>query len=432
MNLNPEFQRQLILEFSPARLIGIPLILSIIFALTYIIDQYQFAEVTTRTALGLFLLIVTFWGSRQAVDSVLEEQRGHTWDTQRLSALDPWSMVSGKLFGSTLVVWYGGLICLLVYGVAANNINNFFWVCLYSVSSGLLVQSISLLLSLVALRKGQINNNSVVIGLAIIAAFMSASWIMPLAQDPQALSHISDTPWYGIKTSVQTLVLISVCISLFWVIVGNYRLMTQELRIRTTPWVWLIFSLFLIVYTGGFIPPENSDANFYALAFSISLLLCYLIVFAEPHEAMRIKRLITYIQQQNWQRAAEELPLWCVSFVIACIITLPLSFANTNEIVGDNLHIYPLAVLLLLLRDISIFLFFSYSKNPQRAFSLTLLSLVFLYGVLPTIFKAAEQHWLVGLLFPLTASSLELAIVYSVAQTSLVAYLLYKRWQESV
>ena len=432
MNLNPELQRQLILEFSPARLIGIPLILSIIFALTYLIDQYHFAEITTRTALGLFLLIVTFWGSRQAVDSVLEEQRGHTWDTQRLSALDPWAMVSGKLFGSTLVVWYGGLICLLVYGIAANNINSFFWVCLYAISSGLLVQSFSLLLSLVALRKGQISNNSVIIGLAIVAAFISASWIMPLAQDPQTLSNISDTPWYGINTSVQTLVLISVCLALFWVIVGNYRLMTQELRIRTTPWVWLVFALFLIVYTGGFIPPNHPTADFYTLAFSICLFLSYSIAFAEHHEPMRIKRLATYISQQNWRRSAEELPLWCVTFILAGIISLPLSFANTTEMVGNNIHIYPLTVLLLLLRDIGIFLFFSYSKNPQRAFSLTLLSLVFLYGVLPSISYSAQQHWLMAFFLPLSAANFGLSLAYSTIQAGLVAYLLYKRWQESV
>ncbi|MDD1611447.1 MAG: ABC transporter permease [Methylococcaceae bacterium] len=412
MNLNPEFQRQLQLEFSSARLVGVPLILGVIFALTYLIDDYHFANVTAQSALGLFLLMVSFWGARQAVDSVLDEQRSHTWDTQRLSALDPWTMVCGKLLGSTLVVWYGCVICLVVYGLAAKNTSNFFWVCGYAITSGLLVQNLSLLLSLIALRKGQINSNSVIIGLAIIAAFTIGSWIMPLAEDPQALQNKANIAWYGLNVTDQLLTLITVCLALFWCVVGNYRLMAQELRIRTLPWVWLAFAMFLIVYTGGFIPAEQFGDYFYSIAFGICLTLCYLMT------------------QENWLRGAEELPLWCVTFVLACLLAIPLSFLHSADI--NELHIYPLPILLLLLRDIGIFLFFSYGKNPQRAFSLTLLSLVLLYGVLPALFETAKQEWLVALFFPLFTDSMVLSIVYVAVQSALIWYFLYQRWQESV
>ncbi|MDD1617077.1 MAG: hypothetical protein CG439_2255 [Methylococcaceae bacterium NSP1-2] len=422
MNLNPEFQRQLQLEFSSARLVGVPLILGVIFALTYLIDDYHFANVTAQSALGLFLLMVSFWGARQAVDSVLDEQRSHTWDTQRLSALDPWTMVCGKLLGSTLVVWYGCVICLVVYGLAANNTSNFFWVCGYAITSGLLVQNLSLLLSLIALRKGQINSNSVIIGLAIIAAFTIGSWIMPLAEDPQALQNKANIAWYGLNVTDQLLTLITVCLALFWCVVGNYRLMAQELRIRTLPWVWLAFAIFLIVYTGGFIPAEQFGDYFYSIAFGICLTLCYLIVFAEYNEPMRIKRLLGYMTKENWLRSAEELPLWCITFVLACLLAIPLSFLHPADV--NELHIYPLPILLLL--------FFSYGKNPQRAFSLTLLSLVLLYGVLPALFETAKQEWLVALFFPLFTDSMVLSIVYVAVQSALIWYFLYQRWQESV
>lgn len=430
MNLNPEFQRQLQLEFSPARLVGVPLILGIVFALTYLIDDHHFAAVTMQTALGLFLIMVTFWGARQAVDSILEEQRSHTWDTQRLSALDPWTMVCGKLLGSTLVVWYGGIICLLVYGLAAENHRNFFWVCGYAVTSGLLVQNLSLLLSLIALRKGQINSNSLIIGLAILAAFFIGSWIMPLSENSQPLPDATSTAWYGLTVSDQLLVLITVCFALFWCVVGNYRLMAQELRIRTLPWVWFAFAAFWIIYTGGFIPLDQFNENFYALAFSICLMLSYLIVFAEYNEPMRIKRLLTYITQENWLRAAEELPLWCVTFVLAALLAIPLTLTHPANI--EELHIYPLAILLLLLRDIGIFLFFNYGKNPQRAFSLTLLSLLLLYGVLPAIFAAANLDGIVAVFLPLITDSMVLSIIYALAQSALIWYFLYQRWQQSV
>jgi hypothetical protein len=430
MNLNPEFQRQLQLEFSQARFMGVPLILGVIFALTYIIDDYHFAAVTAQSALGLFLLMVAFWGARQAVDSVLEEQRSHTWDTQRLSALDPWTMVVGKLLGSTLVVWYGGAICLVTYALSAPNTGSFIWVSGYAITSGLLVQSVSLMLSLIALRKGQTNSNSVIIGLAILSAFTIGAWILPLSQNPQALQNTPDATWYGLNTSVQFLTLITVCVALFWCVVGNYRLMAQELRIRTLPWVWLAFALFLIVYTGGFIPADRFGNAFFTMAFIICLTLSYLAVFTEHHEPMRIKRLFTYINEQNWWRSAEELPLWCVTFVLACLLALPLSLTQPETV--DKLHIYPISILLLLLRDIGIFLFFNYGKNPQRAFSLTLLSLILLYGVFPGIFTAAKQEWLVVLFFPLVADSLGISIICMGIQSALIWYFLYKRWQESV
>ncbi|MEI6708020.1 MAG: ABC transporter permease [Methylococcales bacterium] len=430
MNLNPEFQRQLQLEFSQARLIGVPLILGVIFALTYIIDDYQFASVTTRSALGLFLLMVSFWGARQAVDSVLEEQRSHTWDTQRLSALNPWTMILGKLLGSTLVVWYGGAICLIIYAISAPNANNFMWVCSYAITSGLLVQNLSLLLSLCALRKGQINSNSIIIGLAILAAFTIGSFIMPLSEDRQNIQNAVDVSWYGLNTSVRSLSLVSVFLALFWCVVGNYRLMAQELRIRTLPWVWLSFALFLIFYIGGFIPAEKFGDYFYTVAFSICLTLSYFAVFTEHHEPMRIKRLFTYITQENWWRSAEELPLWCVTFVLAVLVAIPLSFTHPADI--EELHIYPLTILLLLLRDIGIFLFFNYGKNPQRAFGLTLLSLILLYGVFPSIFTAAKLNGMVVLFFPLISDSMVLSIFCMSLQSALIWYLLYKRWLESV
>lgn len=431
MNLNPEFQRQLQLEFSQARLIGVPMILGIIFTVTIANDSSHHSTITEQTALGLFLLMMSFWGARQAVDSVLDEQRSHTWDTQRLSALDPWSMVCGKLFGSTLVVWYGGVICLIVYGLSASNTNNLFWVYSYAITGGLLVQNISLLLSLLALRKGQINSNSVIIGLAICAALSMGAWIMPLSHQSQSLQYTANTTWYNINTNAPTLTLVSICLTLFWCMVGNYRLMAEELRIRTVPWVWLAFAVFLIIYTGGFIPTAQFDDYFYTIAFGICLILSYLIAFAEHHEPMRIKRLFTYIAEENWQRSAEELPLWCITFLLACfLLALPLSLTHPADI--EELHIYPLSMLLLLLRDIGIFLFFSYGKNPQRAFSLTLLSLVLLYWVLPGFFSITKQEGFAALFYPLYVDNMVISIIFIGMESALVWYLLYERWRESV
>ena len=432
MNLNPEFQRQLQLEFSQARLIGIPLTLSLIFTLSYLSDDHHFAQDTARTAIGLFLLIVSFWGARQAVDSVLDEQRAHTWDTQRLSALDPWTMVLGKLFGSTLVVWYGGVICLAVYALSASSFLHFAWVSSFAVISGLFIQSLSLMMSLVGLRKDYISSNSMIIGFALFAAFFSAVWIMPLAE-PNALKDTDTEQWYSITFSVKFILLISLICALFWSVVSNYRLMAQELKIRTLPWAWLAFSVFLMVYFGGFLPNDHFGESFLVLSFGICLTLTYLAALSEIQEPMRVKRLLTYIEQENWQRTGEELPLWCLSFALAFVFAVPLSLLDLHDVDDMNdVHVYPLAILLIALRDLGIFLYYSYGKNPQRALVLTLLALIILYGFLPAIFTAAGLHGVVSFFYPLISKHSFLAILYSAMQAVLVAWLVFQRWKASV
>jgi hypothetical protein len=438
MNLNPEFQRQLNLEFSPARLAGVPLVLAVVFTLTYFLDGYRLANASAQTALALYLLIVLFWGARQAVDSVLEEQRNRTWDTQRLSALGPWAMSWGKLFGSTLVVWYGGVICLAVYGMAAENRGALPWIYSYALGGGLALQNVSLLLSLLALRQGRSNSGSIV-ALAMLLAFIAGPWLMALSFDRgEDARHFQAGPavaWYGIAVSGNAFHLLNISLALFWCGTGNYRLMAQELRIRAVPWVWLAFALFSIAYAGGFIPPSKHYPGYFCLAaFGICIVLTYLGVLVEPHEPMRIKRLVTYAERQNWRRAAEELPLWCVTLLLALPFALLLSVAEVLPLGASDgdMHFYPVPIVLLLLRDTGILLFFSYGKNPQRAFSLTMLYALLLYGVIPGIFTAAGATAFAAVFFPLWAGNAGMAIFFAGMQAALVLSLAYRRWRDCV
>lgn len=221
---------------------------------------------------------------------------------------------------------------------------------------------------------------------------------------------------------------------LFWCGIGNYRLMAQELRIRTLPWVWGAFIAFLILYMGGFIM-SSADYGYYFgfMALCLCVALTYAGVLTEQNDPMRIKRLILYAGQQNWRRMAEELPLWCISLSVALpsallfsVIPPPLNAA------ADEFYLYPLPIVLLLLRDIAIYLFFSYGKKPQRALMLTLLAAVLLYGLLPGIFLAVQQDAAAALFFPLWAGNAALATVFSAVQAGAVLIILYKRWQRRV
>jgi hypothetical protein len=431
MNLNPEFQRQLILECSQARLIGAPVVLAALFTLTYFLDNYRLGHFTAQSALTLFMLITLLWGTRQSLDSIVEEYRDHTWDTQRLSALGPWQMAWGKLLGSTSMVWYCASICLLVYTLTADNVTALPLLFFNIIGTALLVQSAGLLMGLLAVQRGQLKTGSLLI--LILVGFVVA--MPPLSDLTDTANYLPDTlqnrSWYSLTVNAQALHQFGLVCALFWCMVGNYRLLAQDLGLRNLPWAWLGFTLFLVVYLGGFIP--NSSYSFSLAAFTVCSLLTYIGVIVERHDPMRIKRLLDYQRQGNWRRIGEELPLAVLSFALSLPFAIFLSFQQQRFAWLDiSLHTYPLAIALLVLRDCAVYLFFCYGKNPQRAFGLSLLSAALLYGILPGLFSAIGMTGISALFFPMWADSAVTALACSLLQVSIVLSLLFKRWRDAV
>ncbi len=114
---NPEFRRNLWLELSSYRVIGMPAVLGAIYVLVYVLRLERSHESLETISLVLFSVIIFLWGTRQAAESVVAELRDRTWDSQRMSSIGPWSMTWGKLLGSTIYPWYGGLLCLSAYAL---------------------------------------------------------------------------------------------------------------------------------------------------------------------------------------------------------------------------------------------------------------------------------------------------------------------------
>ncbi|MCQ8180010.1 hypothetical protein NP603_02710 [Methylomonas sp. SURF-1] len=431
MTTNPEFERQLLLECPPARLSSATAVLGTVFAFCYFLDDYRFGSISSAAALGLFWLITLLWGARQSLDSIVDEYRDRTWDTQRLSALDPWQMAWGKLLGSTSMVWYCAGFCLLVYTLAAGQSTDLLRFYFYAIAGGLLVQSAALLLGLLAVGRGQTKTGSI-----LLPALIGFAVVAPQLGDLSEIAGLGSAgfrwqPWYGWQFAQQDFHRFSLLCAVFWCMVANYRLLAQALGLRKPPTAWLGFIVFLVVYLGGLIPSGN-----FALAmagFGVCGGLTYLSVVAEPQQPMQIKRLLDYYRQHNWRRVIEEFPLSWLSFALAVPFALYLS-ANRAHIAWFelSLHSYPLAALLLILRDCAIYVYFCYGKNPQRALNLSLLAAVLLYGVLPGLFGALGLSGLSALFFPLWADSASGAVLYAVLQCAAVLRLLYRRWQNAI
>ncbi len=428
--MNPEFQRHLILEFSFARLIGMPLFLCAIFSLTYLLDDHRLHEITANTAMTLYLFIVLFWGARQAAESIFDEVRNHTWDIQKTSAISAWSLAWGKLFGSTLFNWYGGLFCLLAYSAAAPSVKTLGMVWIYAVGTGLLAHSLSLLVSLLSLRRKQSFNSIINYGFIFIALMFFFPFIFG-----DFSSHTDLISWYGITFSSLNFIAVSLGLAGAWTVTGCYRLLAEALQIRTLPWIWLLFIAFLVVYCNGFFvqavahPPEQ--VGIVECAFALCLLLTYSLILVDNNNPMAARRLWIYSMQQQWLRVLEEMPCWLISLLLLIPSTIHLSFFQHYEVM-EKLTFYPIALFLLVLRDVSIILYFSYAANPKRALGLSLLFLTFLYWILPAIFIEIDSFLMAAVFLPLFSGNIGNAILFSTAQLGLIGFLLWQRWQKTL
>ncbi len=122
MSGNPEFIKNIQLQINPVKLVLMPIVLGMIYFIIYLMstDSREPAAYSMQAA-SLFLLgvLVFVWGTKMAVESLAGEFNDKTWDSQRMTAIGPWKLVWGKLFGSTLFAWYGGLFCLLMFAVSS-------------------------------------------------------------------------------------------------------------------------------------------------------------------------------------------------------------------------------------------------------------------------------------------------------------------------
>jgi hypothetical protein len=429
MSLNPEFQRQLYLEYSPARLVGIPLVLGMAFTLSYLFDGHQLGPTTAKTALILFLIISLLWGGRQTGESITDEYSEHTWDTQRLSTLGAWEMAWGKWLGSTVMTWYGSAICLLVYALANNDPTTLPSLLIFGIITALLMQGGGLMMGLLSVQRGQTKNTGFYL-LAVLAFFYITPWLMAIARYRNDLPNQTMTNWYGIDVDGLLFQQYSLWLALFWCGIGNYRLMMQSLGIRTLPIAWLGFNLFLPIYLGGMV--SDLDHAFAMIAMLAYSTLTYVGISLENNDPMRLKRLLGYFKQGHWRRGAEETPIWWISLLLTLPFALTLSLTDdTFGWLGRLFHIYPLSIVLLVVRDCALYLYFYYGK-PQRALTLSLLSAAMLYGVLPGIFTGLGLTDIAALFFPLWADSPSTALMFSLLQTSMVVWLMYWRWREKI
>ncbi|MCC7413142.1 MAG: hypothetical protein IT495_16120 [Gammaproteobacteria bacterium] len=431
--MNPELRRNLWLELTPQRLVAMPLVLWLVFLAAYVSSGEEIGSAVATVALLLYTGIPVVWGMRLASASVLEEVRGGTWDTQKLSALGPWTMTWGKLFGATAFAWYGGLICLGAYLLALHELGDDISLRAIALMLGtaLLVQAVSLTAGLVTVRRNPRARGS---GGALVLFIGFALVVNPILKAAESWTGIA---WYGREYALLDFLAASITTFALWAVVAAWRVMCQELAVRTLPWVWLAFHGFATAYVAGLALPSLDRATTVALAllnsaFAVSAVLVYLAVFLEPKDPIVARRWWQRLRAGDWRRLAEDTPCWLVS--IGLVLALAPIIATTRAgtlaygVAMQGLGAAAVPAALYALRDVALLHYFAYAPGARRPEVNALVALVLLYWLVPALLGFLELDPVAALVRPPVHGQPLFATCVLAVQAGVAGWFAVNRW----
>ncbi len=412
--MNPEFERNIWLEMMPRRvLLMVALLALIFFAAALVGDSWT----PSGAASILYYLIVVVWGSRSAALSVVGEIRDRTWDGQRLSSLGAGTMMWGKLFGATSYNWFGGAICLaliLVHMVIRIGPVTAAIELFYYVGIGVIAQSVAFLASLVAIGRRQSHSRFEIFVYQMVglAAAVGVYWIWSMADPVTALlSHkppVDFVTWWGVPLDARAFLLTSVALFAGWTLLGCYRAMRLELKMRNGVLVWLAFLVFMGLYVAGFDAWLSADVKGWdpvalrlLLAGTTFGVLTYIMVLLEPKDRVLYRWIGGRLGEGRIGHALAVLQAWMMSyaatFLAGAALALWLMRDPSAAAVGQPLVVASLGFLT---RDVALLVLMNTLPGKRNGDFAALAILFALYVLAPAILAGLQATGLLLLFFP--------------------------------
>jgi hypothetical protein len=420
-------------------------LLAIIFLILSGNEKTPYESIATTMSVFYFIIVLV-WGGYCAAGAVIEEIQENTWDNIKLSSASPSSVTFGKLLGSTLYTWYGGLIALIIhaiYSLHSFSGSDVAYRVVMLLLTGLFCQAIAFFTSVQSLYAQKTYRRLHTIAYLLIGLFFSSFYYPNAIPDIiKKNSHTHITQWHGFEFDSGLFELVSLCTFLTWSIVAIYRLMREELKFRNIPWVWGLFVAYMMFYISGFITEKNVPALVSLLsspdgrenvqlflAFGIGATSTYLMLFADQINITRYRVLWNQIKLKHLTKIGEALPAWIVSLALTIItgIVLCISFDNYDAL--KQLIPLVVAILLFILRDACILHYFKFSLHNKRAILATIFYLAVLYILIPALLIAAKSPGIAKLFYPVFAVKDGGLILLSISvQLAAISVLLYRRW----
>lgn len=446
---NPEFNRNLWLEFSTARLAISPLIAAAIVYIMYLAEPKHFFESLAGASSVAIWLIVVLWGVVQASNAVLSEVNGNTWVFQKMSGIGAWEMVIGKLFGTTAYVWYSASFFILAYIVSAFMLPDTFFLLknlAITLTAALIAHSLTIMISLLAIRSGKLSGSAAKASTFIVLGFIIASSLTsPVTAMMEHKGDMGISHWYGFEVYFIDFYLLSLLYFLVWSVLGLYRAMRSELQYDNGPIVWSVFLLTLLVYINGLTLGEPKFSEilhgnvFLWTSFAVLAFITYVTMMAESFDPVVVRKFIDRVTKKDTQGASYLIPLWLPTMagmlVFAVLLMINTAFSGSTTLT-DTLHTYkvpniidvtflPLAMTLFLLRDFVVFGLIKGSVSSKSDFYV-MIYLLAVYVLLPTITGLLEAKQMLHVFLPIPTDGFLLQVGPAALELAIVVFLFIK------
>jgi hypothetical protein len=426
--MNPEFQRNLWLEAGPRRLAWTAVALAAVYVCSLIIGEDK-----PITALGIagalvFTVAGLLWGPRIAGRAVGDEVAQRTWDFQRLSALQPWSMTWGKLFGATALSWVAALTGLVFAALAAiesDGLETGLKLVVGAVSGAVLLQAGSMALALVGVRRARAEGRSAAFRFTFggfIALFVIASVIGRTAPGFGPGRILGGFPmlwgrgenhWWGVPIDPAWFFALSLTAFAGFAVLGAWRLMRLELQMRNFPWAWTLFVVFAGAWAAGL---AEGAAGRWAAAGMVFAICAYVSAFTEPAERVRLRQFVAKLNAGDVIGCAYDAPAVIAPLKLAALAVIGLSLSSTA---GDGAPtaVMAAAALAFMVRDIGIVAYFRFGPRPQRGDFGAVVALFLAYLIGSTVGRAVGEYLLLPgpTLASILAGAVMAAIVWFLA-----------------
>ena len=414
--MNPEFERNLWLEASPRRIAWAAVALGVIYGLTALgggrAPELMHSALATA-GLGVAVACGMIWGARAAGGSVLDEVGDRTWDFQRLSALKPWAMTWGKLFGATSLTWICTLSGLVVAGVALASASSAdaLTTPLYFGLAALLIQGVSMSAALVGVRKaraegrtarsagvagGVVIGAALLVGVAVSDGFRQGAGFGDLSS---LFTSKGEIEWWTFDVPAQVFRLAAIAAFAAWALAGAWRLMRLELQMQNAPATWIAFLVFLTVFVAGHGYAQGGLPGMEVIGLApaciggaVACALCaYVSAFAEPADRVRLRQFFAAFGERRFGRAYALLPAttFPIAFAVALVVMAFVCAAATGQTdmfspplgrVEIGSQLWQVAGLIaFVIRDLGVIAFHRFGPRPQRGDFGAVLTLALLY-----------------------------------------------------
>jgi hypothetical protein len=471
MTLNPELRRYLWLELSPGRLVLMPVVLGLVLFLiaAWTFDGSKpgggddFLGTLAGTASAGYALLVLFLGARAAAGAMVREIAERTWDQQRLSSIGAWSMTWGKLFGSTVFIWYCCLILLAIkmialglwethYGTVSEETGQPLLVTLLQIAMGLvaftvLVEASVILIAMTSVSRRE-SARQLDVTIAQIVVLVSAFVIVGLFDELESGQRIY---WFSYAFNAYWFGVISAVLFAGWAVIGLWRRMRVELQMKSRPVLWPLFVLFTGLWMAGLTLGETEA---FALTFTVlimtvtAMVTTYIQAVLERMDPVHLRRLFGTLREGRFGVTLTQAPLWVVSHLMALVGVLAsvllLLLTDPGAALDDAEALLAVDVpglaagtliawYLFITRDLMLLVFFWLGRNTRRAFTTWLVWMVLLYGLAPMIVASVEVFTILPAFVPFWdlpfVEQIVPAMIWPALEVLAVAALLRWRWR---